>query len=167
MWEREMLKVGVITVSDSASEGGRESVSDKVVIEMVQKIGGEVLSQSVIPDEEEIISNEIKRLVDELHLDIVVTTGGTGLSPRDVTPEATLKVIEREVPGISEAMRFATFKVSPHAILSRAVAGVRKRSLVINLPGSPKGVRECLGVISFALPHAVEILKGEINRCGG
>ncbi len=163
---RNKFKIGIVTMSDSAASGKRQSTSDKVIIKMIKKLGV-IRAQSIIPDNEEVIMKELKKLVDKLKLDLIITTGGTGLSPRDVTPEATKKVIDKDVPGIAEALRFATFKTSPQAILSRAVTGVRKHSLIINLPGSPKAVKECLGVILPVLPHAIEIIKGKASRCGG
>ncbi|GAH64835.1 unnamed protein product, partial [marine sediment metagenome] len=120
----------------------------------------------IIPDEKDIIQEELIKAVDKLHLDLILTTGGTGLAKRDVTPDATLAIIEKEVSGISEIIRSESFKKTNRAILSRGVAGVRKESLIINLPGSPKGVRESLEIILDALPHGIEILKGQATECG-
>jgi molybdopterin adenylyltransferase len=160
-----MIEVGILTISDKGARGEREDQSGKVIEEIVKKIEGEVKYYRIIPDEEEIIQDELVKAVDRLHLDLILTTGGTGLGKRDVTPEATLAVIEKEVPGISEIIRSESFKKTDRAILSRGVAGIRKKSLIINLPGSPKGVKESLEIILKALPHGIEIIKGEITEC--
>jgi molybdenum cofactor synthesis domain-containing protein len=160
-----MIEVGILTISDKGARGEREDQSGKVIEEIVKKIEGEVKYYRIIPDEEEIIQAELVKAVDKLHLDLILTTGGTGLGKRDVTPEATLAVIEKEVPGISEIIRSESFKKTNRAILSRGVAGIRKKSLIINLPGSPKGVKESLEIILKALPHGIEIIKGEITEC--
>ncbi len=160
-----MIKVGILTISDKGSRGEREDISGKVIEEIVKKINGEVKYYQIIPDEKDIIQDELIKAVDGLHLDLILTTGGTGLGKRDVTPEATLAVIEKEVPGISEIIRSESFKQTNRAILSRGVAGIRKESLIINLPGSPKGVKESLEIILEALPHGIEIIKGQVNEC--
>jgi len=161
-----MIKVGILTISDKGSRGEREDLSGKVIEEIVKKINGEVKYYRIIPDEKEIIQEELIKAVDSLHLDLILTTGGTGLGKRDVTPEATLAIIEKEAPGISEIIRIKSFKKTNRAILSRGVAGVRKESLIINLPGSPKGVRESLEIVLDALPHGIEVLKGQVTECG-
>ena len=161
-----MIKVGILTISDKGSRGEREDLSGKVIEEIVKKINGEVKYYRIIPDEKEIIQEELIKAVDSLCLDLILTTGGTGLGKRDVTPEATLAIIEKEAPGISEIIRIKSFKKTNRAILSRGVAGVRKESLIINLPGSPKGVRESLEIILDALPHGIEVLKGQVTECG-
>lgn len=161
-----MIRVGILTISDKGSRGEREDLSGEVIKEIVKKINGEVEYYQIIPDEKDIIQEELIKAVDKLHLDLILTTGGTGLAKRDVTPDATLEVIEKEVPGISEIIRSESFKKTNRAILSRGVAGVRKESLIINLPGSPKGVRESLEIILDALPHGIEILKGQVTECG-
>lgn len=161
-----MIKVGILTISDKGSKGEREDLSGKVIGEVVKEIKGEVKYYQIIPDEKNIIQKELIKAVDKLHLDLILTTGGTGLAKRDVTPDATLEVIEKEVPGISEIIRSESFKKTDRAILSRGVAGIRKESLIINLPGSPKGVRESLETILEALPHGIEILKGQATECG-
>ena len=161
-----MIKVGILTISDKGSKGEREDLSGKVIEEMVKKINGEVKYYKIIPDEKEMIQEELLRVVDKLHLDLILTTGGTGLSKRDVTPEATLEVVDKEVSGICEIIRSESFKKTNRAILSRGVAGIRKESLIINLHGSPKGVRESLGIVLEALPHGIEILKGQTVECG-
>lgn len=160
-----MIEVGILTISDKGARGEREDQSGKVIEEIVKKIEGEVKYYRIIPDEKEIIQDELVKAVDKLHLDLILTTGGTGLGKRDVTPEATLAVIEKEVPGISEIIRSESFKKTNRAILSRGVAGIRKNSLIINLPGSPKGVKESLEIILKVLPHGIEIIKGEITEC--
>ncbi len=161
-----MIKVGILTISDKGSRGEREDLSGKVIEEVVKKINGEVKYYQIIPDEKDIIQEELIKAVDKLHLDLILTTGGTGLAKRDVTPDATLAIIEKEVSGISEIIRSESFKKTNRAILSRGVAGIRKESLIINLPGSPKGVRESLEIILEALPHGIEILKGQATECG-
>ena len=160
-----MINVGILTISDKGSRGEREDLSGKVIEEIVKKINGEVKYYQIIPDEKDIIQEELIKAVDKLHLDLILTTGGTGLAKRDVTPDATLEVIEKEVPGISEIIRSESFKKTNRAILSRGMAGIRKESLIINLPGSPKGVRESLEIILDALPHGIEILKGQVTEC--
>ncbi len=160
-----MIKVGVLIISDKGSRGERKDKSGKVIEEIVKKIKGEVKYYRIIPDEEEIIQDELVKTVDKLQLDLILTTGGTGLGKRDVTPEATLAVIEKEVPGISEIIRSKSFEKTDRAILSRGVAGIRKESLIINLPGSPKGVKESLVIILKTLPHGIEIIKGEVSEC--
>ncbi len=161
-----MIKVGILTISDKGSRGEREDLSGKAIKEIVKKINGEVKYYQIIPDEKDIIQEELIKAVDKLHLDLILTTGGTGLAKRDVTPEATLAIIEKEVQGISEIIRSESFKRTNRAILSRGMAGIRKESLIINLPGSPKGVRESLEIILEALPHGIEILKGQATECG-
>jgi len=161
-----MIKVGILTISDKGSRGEREDLSGKVIEEVVKKINGEVKYYQIVPDEKDIIQEELIKAVDKLHLDLILTTGGTGLGKRDVTPEATSAIIEKEVPGISEIIRSESFKKTNRAILSRGMAGIRKESLIINLPGSPKGVRESLEIILDALPHGIEILKGQVTQCG-
>ncbi len=158
-----MLNLGILTISDKGSSGERHDASGQVIKDSLSK-AGRIIKYEVIPDELATIKNRLTDWADEDGLDIILTTGGTGLGPRDVTPEATLSVIDKTVPGLSEAMRGETFKATPTAILSRAVAGVRGRCLIINLPGSPKAVRECLGIILPVIPHAIEILKGEVTE---
>ncbi|MCX7708339.1 MAG: MogA/MoaB family molybdenum cofactor biosynthesis protein [Clostridia bacterium] len=160
-----MIKVGILTASDKGHAGERSDESGKVIAELVREISAEVMEYVIVPDERPVISSSLKRMCDELGIDLVLTTGGTGFSPRDITPEATLDVIERQVPGIPEAMRAKSMEITSRAMLSRAVAGIRNRTLIVNLPGSPKGVRECLRVILPVLPHAIEILKGQTGEC--
>jgi molybdenum cofactor synthesis domain-containing protein len=160
-----MMRVGILTVSDKASRGQREDLSGKVIREIVGQLPAQVVKYTVVPDDRARIEKELVRISEQV--DLVLTTGGTGLSPKDVTPEATACVIEKIVPGISEAMRMEGLKRTPYALLSRAIAGVRKTSLIINLPGSPKAVRENLEAILPAIPHAIETLKGEGGECAG
>ena len=161
-----MFKVAIITISDRGSKGEREDSSGPLIREMVKDLQGEVVHYEVIPDEKEIIIEALKKSTDQLNADLVLTTGGTGLSPRDVTPDATLKVIDKEIPGFSEAMRAESLKKTPHAMISRAICGIRGSSLIVNLPGSPKSVKENLSVILPALPHALSKLKGDPSECG-
>ena len=158
------IRAAVITMSDKGAAGLREDKSGPALVEALQ---GHALvnEQFVIPDEYEQIKTELTRLADSGSVDIILTTGGTGLAPRDVTPEATLAVVERLVPGIPEAMRAESHKITDRAMLSRAQAGVRGRALIINLPGSPKAAVECLQVVLPVLAHAVETLRGEAYEC--
>lgn len=159
------MKVGILTASDKGSRGERIDETVKVISDIIHQAGGEVTDYVIVPDERSLISANLIRMSDELHLDLILTTGGTGFSPRDVTPEATLDVIERQVPGIPEAMRLKSLEITPRAMLSRATAGIRGKTLIINLPGSPKGAAECLGVILPVLHHALEILRGDAGDC--
>lgn len=159
-----MINVGVITASDRGAVGEREDISAKVIIDMLKAIDGNVEDYRVLPDDKEILKNAMLEMCQK-NIALILTTGGTGLSSRDNTPEATLEVIEKEVPGIPEAMRQKGLAKTPHAMISRARAGIRGQTLIINLPGSPNAVRENLEVILPALPHAVEVLKGEVTDC--
>ena len=160
-----MFTVSILTVSDKGSQGKREDKSGEAIREIVSKMDARVVDYAIVPDERDIIAKKLTGWADSGKVDMVITTGGTGLAPRDVTPEATLDVIDKTAPGFAEVMRAESLKKTPHAMLSRAVAGIRKKTLIINLPGSPKAVRECLEVIMPALPHAVETLKGEASEC--
>lgn len=155
-----MIRVGVLTVSDRTWRGEAEDRSGPLICAMAQeRLHALVERQVVVPDERAMIEGLLRQWCDDGALDLVLTTGGTGFAPRDVTPEATQAVIERPAPGLAEAMRAASLQITPHAMLSRAVAGIRGRTLIINLPGSPKAVRENLEQILPALPHAVELLQ--------
>ncbi len=160
------IAVGIITASDKGAKGEREDKSVEEIKLLISEIGGKVIDYLIVPDEQAIISQAIKDMIDKKGVNLLLTTGGTGFSPRDVTPEATKAVIEREVPGLPEAMRWVTAQATPRAMLSRAIAGIRGQCLIINLPGSPKGVKECLKVILPVLPHALEILSGTGGECG-
>ena len=155
----------VLTISDTAAAGKREDLSGPEAKRILTEAGFEVVGIEVLPDERPGIESRLRRASDEGLL-LVVTSGGTGLSPRDVTPEATLAVIDRNVPGIAELMRLESLKVTPRAALSRAVSGIRQSTLIINLPGSVKGVRECLTAVRPILSHAVDVLKQSSLNCG-
>ena len=160
------ISVGILTISDRGSRGERIDMSGGVIKEMVeQKLGGRVKKYEVIPDEKRTIMEKLREMVNE-GIELILTTGGTGLSPRDVTPEATIEVIDKEVPGIEEAIRIVGLEKTPHSMLSRGIAGVSKRSLIINLPGSAKAVRESLEVVLPAIPHALDIISGRGGECG-
>jgi molybdenum cofactor synthesis domain-containing protein len=160
----KVVRVGVLTISDKGSAGEREDLSGPAIREMLQAAGATVARTVVIPDERDAITLTLEAWADAGDLDVLLTTGGTGLAPRDVTPEATLAVIEREAPGIAEALRLESLKVTPMAMLSRGVAGIRGKTLIVNLPGSPKAVRECLAVLMPVLEHAVETLRGPVEH---
>ncbi len=159
-----MIKAAVLTISDKGSRGEREDKSGEVIKEKLGQISAEVVAYEIVPDEKDIISEKLRSFSEGANL--ILTTGGTGVSPRDVTPEATRDVIERELPGFAEAMRAESFKVTPRSIGSRAVAGMYKDTLIINLPGSPKAVSECLGVVLQAIPHVIEVAEGNVSDCG-
>ena len=157
-----MITIAVLTLSDKGSRGEREDGSGPVIAGIFEGTA-KVVHYDILPDEKDLIRERLLRYVNEV--DLILTTGGTGLSPRDVTPEATLEVIEREVPGIAEAMRMEGLRKTNRSMLSRAVAGVRGKTLIINLPGSPRAVRENLEVIREVIPHAVEKIKGDTKEC--
>ena len=160
-----IFNAGVITVSDKGSRGEREDRSGQEIVSMLKDIGVNIAHSTIIPDKKDKIKEILIDCTDRMKLDLIITTGGTGVSPRDLTPDATLEVIEKEVPGMAEAMRRVSAAITPHAMISRAVVGIRGRSLIVNLPGSPKAVRENLAVILPALKHAVEKIRGDDAEC--
>ncbi len=160
-----MFTVGILICSDKGSRGERFDQSGEVIKSVMTKLGARVVRYEIVPDDPPVISAALKRWADQDRLDLILTSGGTGLSPRDHTPEATLSVIDRQAPGISEAIRAESLKKTPRAMLSRGVAGTRGRCLIINLPGSPRAVQECLDVLVPALPHGIEILTGTASEC--
>jgi molybdopterin adenylyltransferase len=163
--EGATIRAAVITLSDRGSRGERTDESGPVIAERISGIGGLVVSTEVLPDEADILKERLAAICDSGAANLILTTGGTGLSPRDVTPEATLAVADRVVPGFAEAMRAKSLEKTPHAMLSRAVSVMRKSTLIINLPGSPRAVAECLDVICPALPHAVAKACGDQEDC--
>ncbi len=153
------IRFGILTLSDRSSRGERADSSGPALARLIAAQGWSVAKQSLLPDDESAIRDILISWADSAELDVILTTGGTGFSPRDVTPEATRAVIEREAPGLAEAMRAASLAITPHAMLSRIVTGIRKKTLIINLPGSPKGAAENLQVVISVLPHAVQLLN--------
>jgi len=158
-----MISAAILTLSDKGSKGEREDLGGPLIREMIGRINAEVLYYDVIPDEKEMIKAKLVEY--SKSVDLVLTTGGTGLSPRDVTPEATLEILDKEIPGIAETMRLEGMKKTNRAMLSRAVAGIRGKTLIINLPGSPKAVKEGLEAIMDIIPHAIEKVKGSTGDC--
>lgn len=159
-----MIRVAILTLSDKGSKGDREDASGPAIEKLIKKIDAEVISSAILPDEKALIKKKLVALCKKA--DLILTTGGTGVSPRDVTPEATREVITYEIPGITEAMRLKGIEKTPFAMISRAVAGVRGKTLIINLPGNPKAVRENLSVILPVLSHTIEKIKGSTAECG-
>jgi molybdenum cofactor synthesis domain-containing protein len=155
------MRVAVLTISDRSSRGEREDKSGPVLIELIRKKGWEVVLTSIVSDDQGLIEDILLEWSDSNSVDVILTTGGTGFAPRDRAPEATLAVVDRLTPGLAEAMRSASMGKTPHAMLSRAVAGIRGSNLIVNLPGSPKAARENLEVILPALPHAVQLLTDD------
>jgi len=158
------IKTGLITVSDRSSRGEREDLSGPELRKWCEKMNYTVSDELVVPDELDIIKNSLIELSDK-GIDLILTTGGTGFAPRDVTPEATKAVIEKEAPGFAEVMRMRSLQITPNAMLSRAVAGIRKKTLIINLPGSPKGAKENIEFIEKAIPHGLKLLRNEVKDC--
>jgi len=159
------LRAAILTVSDRSSQGKRNDASGPLLEDYLTSRDIHVSCTTICPDEESIIADILKNWADEGAIDLILTTGGTGVAPRDVTPEATLAVVKRIVPGIAEAMRFASALKTPHAMLSRAVAGIRGNTLIVNLPGSPKGAVENLEAVIAALPHAIAKIQGDPSDC--
>lgn len=159
-------RIGILVISDRASRGEYTDISGPAITGWASQAGFKVAAFHVVPDEQQLIKAKLTEWADGLHLDLILTSGGTGLSPRDTTPEATLSVIEREIQGIPELLRTATGTTNSKAALSRAVAGLRGKTLIVNLPGNPEGVREWLGVLSPLLPHAFEMIEGKSHEHG-
>jgi len=155
------IQAAVLTVSDKGYAGKREDVSGPELADLARQMGAQILQQSIVPDEREEIVQELVRLSDEMEVDLVLTTGGTGVTPRDVTPEATRAVIYREIPGLAEVLRFRGYRQTPLAVISRGVAGTRGRTLIVNLPGNPKAVREGMETLAEILPHTIQMIRGE------
>lgn len=160
-----MKRVAILTSSDSGYKGEREDLSGPVIREIMEGLGYQVVSAVILPDEREMLAGYMAEIADKEEAELLLTTGGTGFSPRDCMPEATEDIIEKRVPGIPEAMRAYSLQFTRRAMLSRASAGIRKKTLIINLPGSPKAVRECLEYIADCLEHGIEILTGEAHDC--
>lgn len=161
-----MFTVGIIISSDKGSKGEREDLSGKIIKNMMQENGYEVVDYIIIPDEKLLLQETMIEMCDKKKIDLILTSGGTGFSKRDVTPEATLEIINRQTPGISEAIRYYSLQITPKAMLSRAASGIRGDTLIINLPGSPKAVKESIEFLLPALEHGLEILKGIASECG-
>ena len=159
------FKAGVLTISDKGSQGKRKDESGEVVADMLERHGLDVVKKQIVPDDRQKIVDTLIRWVDDDGLSLIITSGGTGLSPTDVTPQAMEEVIDYQVPGMAEAMRAESLKKNPHAMISRAMAGVRKACLIINVPGSPKGARENLSVVLPALDHGLSKLTGDMSDC--
>ena len=160
-----MKRAAIITASDSGYRGEREDLSGPATREILEREGYEVISMDILPDDQVMLAGKLQEIADSEKAELILTTGGTGFSERDVTPEATEEVIERKVPGIPEAIRAYSMTITKRAMLSRATAGIRGKTLIINLPGSPKAVRESLEYIIDALGHGIEILTGEAGNC--
>jgi molybdenum cofactor synthesis domain-containing protein len=162
----DRITCAVITLSDKGAEGKREDISGIKLKELAEELLlAKVEFYEIIPDEKELLMQQLNRFCSKDRVDLVLTTGGTGVSPRDITPDATLEVIDKEIPGFGEVMRVESLKKTPNAILSRATAGVKNTTLIINLPGSPKAVKECFYAIYRAIPHAIEKIKGDRSDC--
>ena len=160
-----MKKAAILVISDKASVGQREDKSGEVIAEILEQNGFDMIKKKIVPDEKDQIVAVLKEWSEKEEIPLIITTGGTGVSPRDVTPQATKEVVDYEIPGIAEAMRAKSLQITPHAMLSRAIAGVRKRSLIINLPGSPSGVKDNLLVVIPALEHALLKISGDTSEC--
>jgi molybdopterin adenylyltransferase len=160
------IRAAVVTVSDKGYAGEREDVSGPLLADLLRRMGAEVVSRGIVPDERAEIEGALIRLADEMKVDLIITTGGTGPAPRDVTPEATRLIIEREMPGLAEVLRFEGYARTPFAVISRGMAGIRGGTLIVNLPGNPKAVREGMETLSPILPHAIQMLQGEDTEHG-
>ena len=160
-----MKRAAVITISDKGSKGERVDTSGPELVKILESDNWEVVCTKIIPDDFDVIKSELLKCSDEMRITLILTTGGTGFSPRDVTPEATLSVIERETRGIPEAMRAESMRITPMGCLSRSFAGIAGRSLIINLPGSPKAVKECMEFLMHPLEHGLEIMLGRTGEC--
>ena len=161
------LRVGILTISDRSARGERADLSGPALVQASSEQGWSVVQQAILPDDRESVSALLAQWADSNELDLVLTTGGTGFAPRDVTPEATLAVVERLAPGLAEAMRSASLQITPHGMLSRAAAGIRAHTLIVNLPGSPKAAVENFHVISPVLPHAIQLLREDSQAEAG
>ncbi|MER3428410.1 MAG: molybdenum cofactor biosynthesis protein [Pyrinomonas sp.] len=159
------IRAAVITVSDACSRGERADASGEALVQLLGGLGAEIIVREIMSDDLEPLRERLRELADRPDINLVVTTGGTGVAPRDNTPEATRAIIEREVPGLAEAMRMETLKKTPTAILSRGVCGIRSKALIINFPGSPKGVRECFEIVRPVLHHALALIAGRPHDC--
>ncbi len=158
------IRVVVITVSDACSRGERKDESGEVLVQLLKEIGADIVATTIVPDDRDPLAETLRAFADRADVNFIITTGGTGLGPRDNTPEATRAILEREAPGLAEAMRIETSRQTPMAMISRGVCGVRSRTLIVNLPGSPKAVRESFAVIKPVLDHAMELLGGKTRH---
>jgi molybdenum cofactor synthesis domain-containing protein len=161
------IRTGILVISDRSARGERADLSGPALQQAVERNGWQVVIQAIVPDERDIIRKKLAEWSDSDRLDLVLTTGGTGFAPRDITPEATMDVIERLAPGLAESMRAASMRFTPHGMLSRAAAGIRRRCLIVNLPGSPKGAVENLEVLVPVLPHAIQLLREDPDAEAG
>jgi molybdenum cofactor synthesis domain-containing protein len=158
------IHAAIITASDACSRGERENKSGELLVQLLTSIGADVMAKEILPDDLEPLADKLRDYADRPDVNLIITTGGTGFGPRDNTPEATRRVIERDAPGLSEAMRIETLKNTPMAMISRGVSGIRSGTLIVNLPGSPKAVRESFEVIRPVLPHAIDLLEGHTRH---
>jgi molybdopterin adenylyltransferase len=168
MSNEKSIQAAILTVSDRASRGAYQDIVGPALANILtNKLGAVIHDQAVLPDEQNLISEWLKKYADSGHVDFIITTGGTGFAPRDVTPEATLAILDKQTPGLTEVMRAEALKITPHAMLSRAVAGIRGKTLIVNLPGSPKGAEENLGFILTVIPHAISLLREDRSSESG